>query len=94
MARPENTNIISWLKSLFAEDPRNTLTALYMSLGTSTVMATFGYLIGRKDTELLDEQKKLSETAVNRQRIGADLRDALCQPGGMAGTRKRVTEGT
>jgi hypothetical protein len=61
-SRPEGTPVIPYLKSFFSGDPRNTMTALYMSLGTSSVMAAFGYLIGSKDSRLLSEQQKMSET--------------------------------
>jgi len=61
-SRPEGISVIAYLKNFFPGDPRNTITALYMSLGTSTVMACFGYLIGRKESRLLLEQKKMSET--------------------------------
>jgi len=61
-SRPEGTLVIPYLKGFFSEDPRNTMTALYMALGTSTVMAVFGYLIGRRDTKILDEQQRMSET--------------------------------
>jgi methyl-accepting chemotaxis protein len=61
-SRPEGTPVIPYLKSFFSGDPRNTMAALYMSLGTSSVMAAFGYLIGRKDSRLLSEQQRMSET--------------------------------
>jgi methyl-accepting chemotaxis protein len=61
-SRPEGTPVIAYLKDFFSGDPRNTMTALYMSLGTSSVMAAFGYLIGRKDSNLFNEQLKMSET--------------------------------
>ena len=61
-SRPEGTPVIPYLKSFFSGDPRNAMTALYMSLGTSSVMAAFGYLIGRKDSRLLNEQQRMSET--------------------------------
>ena len=61
-SRPEGTTSIAYLKNFFPGDPRNTITALYMSLGTATVMACFGYLIGLKESRLLLEQKKMSET--------------------------------
>jgi methyl-accepting chemotaxis protein len=60
-SRPDGTGMVLYLKDFFSGDPRNTLTALYMSLGTATVMATFGYLIGRKDSRLFAEQQKLSK---------------------------------
>jgi len=61
-SRPEGTPVIAYLKNFFSGDPRNTMAALYMSLGTSSVMAAFGYLIGRKDSKLLTEQQRMSET--------------------------------
>ena len=61
-SKPEAISVIPYLKSLFSGDSHNVMTVLYMSLGTSSVMAVFGYLIGRKDTKLLNEQKKMSET--------------------------------
>ncbi len=54
--------MIPYLKSLFSVDSHNVMTVLYMSLGTSSVLAVFGYLIGRKDTKLLNEQQRMSET--------------------------------
>ncbi|MDF1526317.1 MAG: methyl-accepting chemotaxis protein [bacterium] len=62
ISRPDGTSVILYIKSFFFGNPRNTLTALYMALGTSTVMAVFGYLIGRKDTKLVNEQQRMSET--------------------------------
>jgi methyl-accepting chemotaxis protein len=62
ISRPDGTSVILYIKSFFFGNPRNAMTALYMSLGTSTVMAVFGYLIGRKDTKLLNEQQRMSET--------------------------------
>jgi len=62
IARPDGTTSLVYLKSFFSGNLRNTITALYMSLGTSTVMACFGYLIGRKESRLLQEQKKMAET--------------------------------
>jgi methyl-accepting chemotaxis protein len=61
-SRPEGTPVIAYLNNFFSSDPRNTMTALYMSLGTSSIMAVFGYLIGRKDSKLFNEQEKMSET--------------------------------
>lgn len=60
-SRPDGTGMILYLKDFFSGNPRNTIAALYMSLGTATVMATFGYLIGRKDSRLFAEQEKLSK---------------------------------
>jgi len=62
ISRPDGTPVILYIKDLFSGDPRNIITTLYMSLGTSSVMATFGYLISRKDSRLLDEQHRMSET--------------------------------
>lgn len=61
-SKPEGTPVIPYLKNFFSGDPRNTMTALYMSLGTSFVMAVFGYLIGRKDSDFVNEQQKMSKT--------------------------------
>ena len=61
-SKPEGTPVIPYLKNFFSGDPRNTMTALYMSLGTSSVMAVFGYLIGRKDSDFVNEQQKMSKT--------------------------------
>jgi methyl-accepting chemotaxis protein len=61
-SRPDGTPVIPYLKNFFYGDPRNTMTALYMSLGTSSVMAAFGYLIGQKSSRLLNEQHRMSET--------------------------------
>ncbi|MGD8353090.1 MAG: methyl-accepting chemotaxis protein [Pseudomonadota bacterium] len=60
--RPDGTGAVPWFNSLFSENPRNIVVALYMAFGTSTVMATFGYLIGRMDSRIHEEQKKMSET--------------------------------
>ncbi len=61
-SKPEGTPVLTYLSNFFSSDPRNSMAALYMSLGTSSVMAAFGYLIGRKDSRLLSEQQKMSET--------------------------------
>ena len=61
-SKPEGTPVFTYLSNFFSSDPRNSMAALYMSLGTSSVMAAFGYLIGRKDSRLLSEQQKMSET--------------------------------
>jgi methyl-accepting chemotaxis protein len=61
-SKPVGIAVIPYLKSFFSGDPRNVMTALYMSLGTSSIMAVFGYLIGRKDAKLLNEQQRMSET--------------------------------
>jgi len=61
-SKPEGSPVTPYLRNFFSGDPRNTMTALYMSFGTSSVMAAFGYLIGRKDSRLLSEQQKMSET--------------------------------
>jgi methyl-accepting chemotaxis protein len=61
-SKPEGTPLITYLSNFFSSDPRNSVTVLYMSLGTASVMAAFGYLIGRKDSKLLSEQQKMSET--------------------------------
>jgi len=61
-SRPEGTPVILYLKDLFSGDSNNTLIALYMSFGTATIMSTFGYLIGRKDSKLLNEQHRMQET--------------------------------
>ena len=61
-SKPEGIAVIPYLKSFFSGDSRNVMTALYMSLGTSSIMAAFGYLIGRKDSRLLSEQNRMAET--------------------------------
>lgn len=61
-SKPEGTGIGTYLATVFAEDPRNIMTAIYMSFGTSAVMATFGYMIGHRDTKLIQGQQKMSET--------------------------------
>ena len=61
-SKPENSSIFEYLQFIFTSDPRNIITAIYMSLGTSMVMATFGYLIGRKDSKLISEQQRMSQT--------------------------------
>ena len=61
-SRPGGTPVTPYLKNFFSGDPSNTMTALYMSFGTSFVMAAFGYLIGHKDSNFIKEQHKMSET--------------------------------
>ena len=58
----EETGSWEHLKNLLTGDPRNILTFLYMSLGTATVMALFGFLMGRMDSRFLMEQKKMADT--------------------------------
>ena len=61
--RPEGTTVGAYLSTFFSGDPRNVVAALYMSLGTAMVMATFGFLVGLKNSRLLSEQTKLAETS-------------------------------
>ncbi|UCF88766.1 MAG: GAF domain-containing protein [bacterium] len=62
LTRPDGAPVSHYLKTFFTQNPRNLMTVLYMFLGTSSVMALFGYLVGRKDWKLMENQKKMSDT--------------------------------
>lgn len=59
---PENLSFFAHLRQILMGTSRGTLMLIYMGLGTSVIMGIFGFMIGLRDSRLMSEQKRMSET--------------------------------
>ena len=50
------------LRQILIGTSRGSFMLLYMGFGTSIVMGIFGFMVGRKDFQLIKEQQRMSET--------------------------------
>lgn len=60
--RPHGSSLPGYLADRVAGDTRTLFTLLYMLIGTSLAMGTFGALLGKKNMKLLNEERKMSDT--------------------------------
>ena len=62
LTSPEGISFFGHLRLILLGTARGSYMLVYMGFGTSIVMGIFGFMVGRRDSKLLSEQKRMSET--------------------------------
>jgi methyl-accepting chemotaxis protein len=62
LSSPEGLSFFGHLRQILIGTSRGGFMLLYMGCGTSIIMGAFGFMVGAKDSHIINEQQRMSET--------------------------------